>query len=318
MLNNLLVKKIGNFSSLSDTECALIMQNHLIEALENKDSYFEWELVSKVMTIGYELREPLMALFRNALERNMQTISSAPIANWIRRYNLKFSTSTKKPDSFFEFLVNTKESGNINETDRISLMRILRIYDYLLLSPPFSMEDNAVSAVLKYRLTPEKSLLEIKREIMSSASDDFGDQTATSRISLAKKIGLKSALQQHPEIGEQVISSSPLRIKSFDRPVRPSIRNWLYDYTSQLGQGPHDSMQRSNYLFRSGNTKNLSSTEREKLGIILKSFDENTPLSVDTENNEVVFEVHAEQLFNPRFGLPPSLREGRGSSKPNL
>jgi len=32
-------KKIENFSSLSDTECALILQNHFVEALENEDSY---------------------------------------------------------------------------------------------------------------------------------------------------------------------------------------------------------------------------------------------------------------------------------------
>ncbi|PIU78828.1 MAG: hypothetical protein COZ28_02285 [Candidatus Moranbacteria bacterium CG_4_10_14_3_um_filter_44_15] len=283
-------KKIENFSSLSDTECALILQNHFVEALENEDSYFEWELVSKIMAIGYELREFLTNLLQKATERNMQIIANAPISNWIREYNLKFPLATRKPDSFFEFATHDPRVRNMNDKDRISLMRILRIYDYLLISPPFDMEDNAVSAILKYRLSPEKSLVEIKKEIMSSISDYSSDQISASRVGSTRKIDLKSALQQFPKIGEQTISSSPLNIKSFDRPVRPSIRNWLYDYTSHLGQTGHSSMDRTSYLFRSENTRSLDSPEREKLGIILKSFDENTPLPVDASRNEVVFE----------------------------
>ena len=49
-------------------------------------------------------------------------------------------------------------------------------------------------------------------------------------------------------------------------------------------------MDRTQYIFHSENGKNLSSQDREKLGIILKSFDENTPLPVDEENGEIVFE----------------------------
>ena len=297
---------VANFSLLSDsnTECALIVQNHLVEVLGNEDSYFEWELISKIMTIGYDIREPFINLLRKASERNMQIIANAPIGNWIREYNMKFPLATRNPDSFFEFAATDPRTRNMNDKDRISLMRVLRIYDYLLISPPFDIEDNAVSAILKYRLSSEKPLLEIKKEIMNSIYDHSEDRIVTSRISLTKKIGLRAALPQFPKIGEQTITSSSLNIKHFDRPVLPSIKNWLYDYTSLLGQGPHDSMQRTNYLFRSENTKNLSSPEREKLGIILKSFDENTPLLVDPENNEIVFDI-SEKSTAPQKPFPP-------------
>lgn len=105
------------------------------------------------------------------------------------------------------------------------------------------------------------------------------------------KLPIREALKKYPTIGEQEISSGYLEIKGRDDIFDGTIRNWINDYILHLGQERHGTIDRTNYLFHSENTKNLTSPEREKLGIILKSFDENLPLSVDTENNEVVLEV---------------------------
>lgn len=105
------------------------------------------------------------------------------------------------------------------------------------------------------------------------------------------KLPIREALKKYPIIGEQEISSGYLEIKGRDDIFDGTIRNWINDYILHLGQERHGTIDRTNYLFHSENTKNLASPEREKLGIILKSFDENLPLPVDAENNEVVLEV---------------------------
>jgi hypothetical protein len=66
-------------------------------------------------------------------------------------------------------------------------------------------------------------------------------------------------------------------------------------------------MQRTDYIFHSENTKSLASPEREKLAIILKSFDDNDPLLIDGESQEVVFESPAKKEAPPRssFAVSP-------------
>ncbi len=121
------------------------------------------------------------------------------------------------------------------------------------------------------------------------------------------KTTARELIMRFPKVANQEITNSYLEFK--DRPedaFKPTIKNWLRDYILRLGQTAHSSVDRMNYLFRSENTKNLTSTDREKLGIILKSFDENTPLPIDVENNEVVFEIHEEQPVQSKVRPFPS------------
>ena len=105
------------------------------------------------------------------------------------------------------------------------------------------------------------------------------------------KLPIREALKKYPAVGEQEISSGYLEIRGRDDIFDGTIHNWINDYILHLGQERHGTIDRTNYLFHSENTKNLASPEREKLGIILKSFDENAPLPVDVENNEVILET---------------------------
>lgn len=101
---------------------------------------------------------------------------------------------------------------------------------------------------------------------------------------------LRQIIAKYPKIGETEITAGYIELKSSDELDDPTIRNWLHDYVLHLGQERHSQMERAEYLFHSENGKNLSSPDREKLAIILKSFDENTPLPVDEENEEIVFD----------------------------
>jgi len=115
------------------------------------------------------------------------------------------------------------------------------------------------------------------------------------------KATAREILVKYPKVAEQEITDGFIEFKDHpDDIFDPSIKNWLRDYVLHLGQVGHTSVDRMNYLFHSENTKNLSSTEREKLGIILKSFDENVPLAIDVENQEVVFDVSSEPRSMPQ------------------
>jgi len=102
---------------------------------------------------------------------------------------------------------------------------------------------------------------------------------------------IREILKKYPAVGDQQISDGFIEIRGSEDVFDGTIRNWLRDYVLHLGQANKSSIQRMNYAFHTENTKGLDSTAREKLSIILKSFDENSPLPVDAENNEVVLET---------------------------
>lgn len=116
------------------------------------------------------------------------------------------------------------------------------------------------------------------------------------------KMSVRNIIQQYPKIADTEITSEYLELKNSPDLEDPTIKNWIHDYVLHLGQTNHSQMDRSQYLFHSENGKNLSSPDREKLGIILKSFDENMPLPVDEENGEIVFDEMISARGGSAFG----------------
>lgn len=103
------------------------------------------------------------------------------------------------------------------------------------------------------------------------------------------QLSITEALSQYPKIGEQSITSEQIKLRYFSAPVRPSIKNWMTDFHDAMGAMKHSPIDRGNFLFHSENGKKLSPTDRQKLGVILKSLDEKTLLTVDPEMQVVVF-----------------------------
>lgn len=123
----------------------------------------------------------------------------------------------------------------------------------------------------------------IKERIIDDRSYEIADQASLTNLPLSE------ALRIYPEVGEQLITSSKINLRNFPYPVRPSIKNWIADYTFNLGYEKHESMARSQYLFQGANTKNLSAPEKNKLAYILKSFDENSPITVNKTTKQIIF-----------------------------
>jgi hypothetical protein len=98
-------------------------------------------------------------------------------------------------------------------------------------------------------------------------------------------------IEKRPKLADIEITAGYIELKGSEDLEDPTIKNWVRDYVAHLGYERHSQMQRTQYLFHSENGRNLNSPDREKLGIILKSFDENVALPVDEENGEIVFDT---------------------------
>lgn len=114
---------------------------------------------------------------------------------------------------------------------------------------------------------------------------------------LPEKLPIAQAIQKYPRVGEQLITASPIKLKIFPTPVRPSIKNWIADYHQTLGPQKHGVMERGNYLYHSENAKKLSPGERQKLAIILKSLDESEPVTINSDQQEAVFAVPLQEEY---------------------
>ncbi len=106
------------------------------------------------------------------------------------------------------------------------------------------------------------------------------------------EIPLSQALKQFPKLGDQAITLNPLKSRHFAATLRPSVKNWIADYYDNLGPERHGSMERADYLYHSENGKRLTQGERQKVAQLLKSLDEESNLKVDSEKQEIIFEVY--------------------------
>lgn len=104
-----------------------------------------------------------------------------------------------------------------------------------------------------------------------------------------EKLPLLAALGKYARLSEQQLSREKIRIKSQPDPVRPSLVNWLRSYRDELGVGYHDPVLRAKFLFNSPNCKSLSSEERERLNLVLRSVEDNVPVDIDVRKMEIVF-----------------------------
>lgn len=132
----------------------------------------------------------------------------------------------------------------------------------------------------------------IEQEILTLKPKPKAEETSTEEAQVAAvtaNLPLLQALSQYERLGNQLITEARIKVKSQPEPVRPSLFYWLKYYRDSIGVGHHDSIQRGQFLFRSENGQKLSPEERERLSLILKSVEENFPLTIDTERQEIIF-----------------------------
>lgn len=186
---------------------------------------------------------------------------------------------------------------NLNQQQRDNLPRIVwyiclnKKWEQLKMSVINDLPINPaiadqIMSLLNQNIILKARELSTQRFTPQNNSVNLQKETAANQII---SITANDAIKAYPELGEQMITSEKIQLKNFPEPVRPSIKNWLADYTFNLGYGKHDAIARGNYLFQNANTRQLNSQDRQKLALILKSFDENSMITINKETRQIVF-----------------------------
>lgn len=147
----------------------------------------------------------------------------------------------------------------------------------------------------------QKEILTITPKPRAEEKED-SEEKSVQRTTV--NLPLLQALSKYGNLGNQLVTTDRIRIKSQPDPVRPSLLYWLKCYRDELGIGQHNSVERGDFLFRSENCRKLSPKERERVNLILKSLEENLPLSIDTERQEIIFPVFQGVLVSPHQPEP--------------
>lgn len=144
----------------------------------------------------------------------------------------------------------------------------------------------------------------IQNEILTIKPKPVVEETTEDVVAQPKavmeKMPLLQALSKYENLGNQLITSERIKIKSQPEPVRPSLLYWIKYYRDELGIGHHSTVDRGNFLFRSENGKRLSPEERERVNLVLKSVEENYPVDIDTDHSEIIFPAFVASAPRPQ------------------
>lgn len=145
------------------------------------------------------------------------------------------------------------------------------------------------------KAAPSVSLEEAKQKVLElepwllERDEEDEDESGSIPTEAAVRLPLLRAVGEYPNIGNQQITRERIRLQGRQDTVRPSLANWVKSYRNELGVGYHEPVVRAKFLFDSENGKKLTSEERERLNVIIRSIEENEPVEIDTERAEIVF-----------------------------
>ncbi len=247
-------------------------------------SAFE-KIEDRINAAGEGLYEEERLLLKNALETSETLIQGKKVGVWLSLFDT-FKIEAMSPEKKLgEFLLRNSNDERTDRREQQILKDILNVYAAYLQNPIITIADyenyleNGVSS----------------RE--ASAISEF-EQSMTTGLTILK------ALSKFPNIGNQILTESRIKIKSSAEPVRGSLTNWLKVYRDELGIGRHDAVTRAKFLFESVNTKGLSSVERENIHAVIRSLEDDELLTINTSTGEIIFSSkgqNSESTNIPRF-----------------
>jgi hypothetical protein len=279
--------KIVALAQISDEEAVDVLQNHYLESFDIQVS-METRLTCALFSVPYLVRDELREKFKMAIMKNQQILGPLTIGQWIAEFEKAFPVATRDISAPMEFIRTNPQIENLKAIDREKLKKIIHTYDYYLVTTL-----PATGQILEHLLAANPLPKSANRTAYPARSrNSFSEirrPAETLDASKMTSMTLSESMKSFPEIGEQIVTSDHIKILSFPEPVRPSIKNWLADYTFILGYEKHDSVARSNYLFHEKNTQNLRSTDRQRLSYILKAFDENSLVPINKDAKQLIF-----------------------------
>lgn len=128
----------------------------------------------------------------------------------------------------------------------------------------------------------------VKRDILTIVPSEEGIAGETEKI-VTVRMTLLEALSQYPQLGQQTITETRIKLKTSTELVRGSLINWLKCYREELGVGYHDAILRGQFLFRSQNGLRLTSEEHGRIEILLRSIEDREVVEIDTVHQILIF-----------------------------
>ncbi|HLN19222.1 MAG TPA: hypothetical protein VK255_03590, partial [Patescibacteria group bacterium] len=288
-LEKLLIQlKIVAFPNLDDNECQDVLRNHYLESFDIEVP-MEQRLIAKLFSTPFLLRDEPREKFKRALIENEQKIGDLTIRQWIQEFEKMYDVRNRSLSASNDFVTSNNSARQLDASSQYKLKHLLHDYDYLLVTtlPAVGIELQQILGGSPGEGEEEINLSDIRSEKTFNVLSRESESGAESSNFISKPF--HEALSGYPGLSEQLITSRLISIQKSPQPVRPSIRNWLSDYTFNLGYTSHNSIERSNYLFQNPNAKILGPSDRERLSYILKSYDEKTPVTVDVSRKQLIF-----------------------------
>ncbi len=287
------------FQTLSEREQLGLFEKSLVKAfkvgidIRNRFS-IKMNLTSDV------LWPETLQLFIEAMLRNEERIGlfdiringekqdSPPyLLNWLRDYNRIYGMDRHEKIIPVKYITENPNVAKLSKEEKFLLLQIIEFYEELKFPSQKQIRD-ALQSVLEEYSEELTSLESPENNNDNNIISDVREKiNPFSQNLLSGEI--IDLIKKYPRIGEQKIGQNPIKLLYNGEIVNPTIENWLQDYRAYAGSGTHEINERSDYLLRSPNVQNLTSGDRDHLGLILRSYDEGYLLSFSKESQEIIF-----------------------------
>jgi hypothetical protein len=259
------------FPVLPQTEAEKIYREHILDFFR-VDVDFKERLSTRYIFDGYGGKEEDRKRLLAAVLQNSERLGQFTIGEWIKLFEQRFKFETRNKKTATLFLTQTSEAASLGKNEQVILGKILAVYDEYICRE--AIDDLDIAST---------------EEQPSRTSNGRPSNASVSDAIRITSLPLLQALSKYENLGNQLITGERLKIKSQAEPVRPSLLYWVKYYRDEMGIGQHNSVERGQFLFRSENGRKLSAEERERVNLILKSIEENFPLSIDPGRQEIIF-----------------------------
>jgi hypothetical protein len=225
---------------------------------------------------------------QNILVRGEKEPAQPMLCNWLRDYNRIYGMDRHEKIIPHRYLTENPNAQLLNREDQVLLLKALEFYEGIKF-PTQAQIQAALEKALDQVAETDPSIFEENeptegertienvRENLALNSEDNLDND------------IETLIRKFPKVTDQPISGKPIKLLFNDQLVQPTVSNWLADYRAYVGVGEHEVNERSDYLLRSPNVQNLSPEERERLGLLLRSYDEHYLLPFSVSRQEILF-----------------------------
>lgn len=183
---------------------------------------------------------------------------------------------------------------NLSDETTANISRMIRGYYFGELKEfdfvPYLMREPNIDQAAAARLAQ----LVVKEIIEAEPEKTDASHQSNEAVDQQKSLPLLKALSRYPKLEEYVLTQQPFSTaENADKePEKGTIKNWIFDYhMNNRGKARRSITDRDRYLSESKNTETLSEEDRQKVSLILESFDESTPLLIDLEKKEIIFNI---------------------------